>query len=498
MTIRLIQCARKHVNRTAVIDHDGSHSYGSLLEKSRAVADSLRGNHDDIREKRIAFMTPPGADYVHIQWGIWRAGGIAVPLCAQHPLAEIEYVLRDCGASQVVVHPVSREKLEPLATSLGIPLLVMDQVEIAGSRELPQVETERAAMILYTSGTTSRPKGVVSTHRAIDSQIMSLVSAWKWSIDDHILHVLPLHHIHGIINVLCCALWSGAVCEMLPRFDARAVYNIFLKGRCSLFMAVPTVYAKLIAAWEQMPPDEQQNITIACSKMRLMISGSAALPMKILERWETISRHTLLERYGMTEIGMALSNPYEGERRPGFVGLPLPGMEICLVDEQGNIVTDEHQAGEIRVRGENVFREYWDREEATREAFTKGWFRTGDMAIMDRGYYRILGRSSIDIIKNGGYKISALEIEEAIRSHPHVSDCAVVGIEDEVWGEVVAVVLVLRPGYDMRLGELRAWAGEKIARYKLPTRMIIMKNLPRNGMGKVKKGKVKELFEQQA
>jgi malonyl-CoA/methylmalonyl-CoA synthetase len=494
MPIELIRRAHNYLDRTAVLDSCGTHSYNSLLDNSHAVAASLLDNHDDLHEERVAFLTPPGADYVQVQWGIWRAGGIAVPLCSQHPPAEIEYVLQDCGVSRIVTHPVFREKLEPIAASLDIPLLITESIHGGNDLILPRVNLERGAMILYTSGTTSRPKGVVSTHLNIRSQIEGLVDAWKWSGDDHILHVLPLHHIHGIINVLCCSLWSGATCEMPSRFDAQTVFDVFLNGHCNLFMAVPTIYSKLIKAWEQLSPGEQQDVTSACSKMRLMVSGSAALPVKVLERWKRISGHTLLERYGMTEIGMALSNPYNAERRAGCVGLPLPGIEVCLVDEKEKVVTDEDCAGEIRVRGGNVFREYWNRSDATREVFRDGWFCTGDIAVLDRGYYRILGRSSVDIIKSGGYKISALEIEEVLRSHPDISDCAVVGIDDETWGEVVCAALVMKEGCSIKTSELRGWAGGRLARYKLPTKIRVQGELPRNAMGKVTKPDVKKLF----
>ena len=191
-------------------------------------------------------------------------------------------------------------------------------------------------MILYTSGTTSKPKGVVTTHANVAAQIKSLVDAWEWSASDRILLCLPLHHVHGIINVVGCALWSGATCEMLPRFDANAVWDRIAGGELTLFMAVPTVYTKLIAAWDAASPARRAELSQACSRLRLMVSGSAALPVSTLQRWQEISGHTLLERYGMTEIGMALSNPLRGERVPGSVGTPLPGVEVRLVDEHGN------------------------------------------------------------------------------------------------------------------------------------------------------------------
>jgi malonyl-CoA/methylmalonyl-CoA synthetase len=225
-----------------------------------------------------------------------------------------------------------------------------------------------------------------------------------------------------------------------------------------------------------------------------MVSGSAALPVSTLHRWKEISGQILLERYGMTEIGMALSNPLHGERVPGSVGTPLPGVEVRLVQSSGDPVLPG-TPGEIEVRGPAVFAEYWGKPDATREAFRDGWFRTGDTAVVDNGIYRILGRTSIDILKTGGHKVSALEIEEALRQHPAVAECAVVGIPDAEWGERVAAILVLREGHALDLLSLRAWASELLTVHKLPSRLLVLDALPRNAMGKVMKPALTELFQ---
>ncbi len=352
-------------------------------------------------------------------------------------------------------------------------------------------------MILYTSGTTSRPKGVVTTHANITAQIISLLEAWEWSADDAILLCLPLHHVHGIINVVSCALWSGATCHMLPRFDANTVWDHIAGGRLTMFMAVPTIYAKLIAAWESASPAHRTELAQACARLRLMVSGSAALPVSILQRWKEISGHTLLERYGMTEIGMALSNPLRGERVPGSVGTPLPGVEIQLVGDNSNPVPPG-TPGEIEVRGPNVFTEYWGQPDATRDAFRDGWFRTGDTAMVEVGVYRILGRTNVDILKTGGHKVSTLEIEEALRAHPAVAECAVVGVPDPEWGERVAAAVVLHDGAGLDLSSLRAWAKESLASHKLPSRLFVLDALPRNAMGKVMKPALVAMFKNSA
>ena len=288
-------------------------------------------------------------------------------------------------------------------------------------------------------------------------------------------------------------MWSGATCEFLAPFDAKAVWQRMADGGLTLFMAVPTIYAKLLAAWDAADSATRRAWSDGARGLRLMVSGSAALPVTILDRWRDATGHVLLERYGMTEIGMALSNPLHGERRPGSVGVPLPGVEVRLVDEAG-VEVAPGAPGEIEVRGASVFGEYWHRPDATGAAFHDGWFRTGDVAVVERERYRILGRQSVDIIKTGGHKVSALEIEEALRGHAAVRECAVVGVDDEEWGERVAVAIALHVGQTITLDELRVWASPLLARHKLPTRLATVADLPRNAMGKVTKVRVKELF----
>ena len=259
-----------------------------------------------------------------------------LPLNSTRP--ELEYFIDDTEASTLVFDALAAPLLSPIAAARGIRALSYDQLSARQPAELPDITGERRAMILYTSGTTSRPKGVVTTHANIAAQVMSLVEAWEWSASDRIVLCLPLHHVHGIINVVSCALWSGATCQMLPRFDANAVWDAIAGGGVTLFMAVPTIYAKLISAWDAASPERRARLSQACAKLRLMVSGSAALPVSTLQRWKEISGHTLLERYGMTEIGMALSNPLRGERVPGSVGTPL-------AERRGSACRRERQAG---------------------------------------------------------------------------------------------------------------------------------------------------------
>jgi malonyl-CoA/methylmalonyl-CoA synthetase len=285
---------------------------------------------------------------------------------------------------------------------------------------------------------------------------------------------------------------------MMPSFDPEAVWRRLSTGEFTLYMAVPTVYRRLIEAWTAADEATRTAWSDGARACRLMVSGSAALPVPTLERWREITGHTLLERYGMTEIGMALSNPLDGRRRPGFVGAPLPKVDVRLVDEEGQPVAPG-SSGQIQVRGPTVFAQYWRRPDETAASFAEeGWFKTGDQAIVEDGAYRILGRRSVDILKSGGEKISALEIEDVLRSHPGVRDCAVVGVPDPAWGDRVCAAVVPSGEGDVAIDELRGFAKERLAPYKVPKDFLWVEDLPRNAMGKVTKPAVRELFSADA
>ena len=482
-------------SRRAIIATEGEFTYDQLDDASRRVAAALLDGRDDLEQARVAFLVPPSFAHAAAQRGIWRAGGVAVPLAMSHPPAELEYVIRDSGAAIVVADPACAGALIPVAQAAGARLvLTTEALAAAPASVLPHLASTRRAMIVYTSGTTGRPKGVVTTHQNIGAQVASLVEAWGWRPSDHLLLVLPLHHVHGIVNGLASALAVRATCEMLPSFDAARVWDRLSSGDITVFTAVPTIYSRLVASWDAAPPELQRQRSEGIRGLRLMMSGSAALPVHVLERWREITGHTLLERYGMTEIGMALSNPLDGERRPGTVGVPLPTVGVHLVDEDG-IEVPEGQPGEVEVEGPTVFREYWQRPEETQAAFRNGWFRTGDMAVVEQGYYRLLGRTSVDIIKTGGFKVSALEIEEVLRTHGDIVECAVVGVADEEWGERVSAAVELKSGATLGLEQLQAWAKTLLAPYKVPRALSVVQTLPRNAMGKVVKPQVARLFE---
>ena len=494
--------------KVAIIDSSGSQTYSQLYRASLAL--SVRLGCGSVRPgARVAILTGNTGQYIRAQWAVWMSGGVCVPLCQSHPASSLSYYLQDSGASLVLVSP----DLQHVVSDLGVKVHVLEQDEHDEASEVTEAVPVRsssssAAMILYTSGTTGSPKGVVLSHANLHSQTECLVQAWGWTSEDCLLHVLPLHHTHGIVNCLLCPLSVGATVHMLPRFCPATTWDLLTDGSVSLFMAVPTIYSKLLSHHTTAGLRVEDTVS-ACSRLRLMVSGSAALAVPVLERWRAVTGQNLLERYGMTEIGMALSQSLQGGRPPGTVGRPLPGVEVRLVSWQSDgastilaeadsqtVSCENSEPGELLVRGPNVFTEYHNRPEATRKEFTEdGWFRTGDTAKVEDGEFRILGRTSVDIIKTGGYKVSALDVETVLLTHPAIQELAVVGVEDETWGQTVAAVVVLRAGGDLSLAELREWSRGRMPKYWTPTDLRLLAEMPRNAMGKInKKQLIKDIF----
>jgi malonyl-CoA/methylmalonyl-CoA synthetase len=481
-------------NRTAILDPGGTWSYAELVDHAEQLGAQPAFVDATAGDARVALLCTPGHNFVVALLACWHAGGLAVPLNPSHPKAELEYFLTDSSAS-IILHSQEYEELaQDLAHAVDATAVRVDADDSLSRRAPVLVEPARRAMILYTSGTTGRPKGVVHTHAGLHAQVESLIEAWDWSSDDRILLVLPLHHVHGVVNVTLCALWVGAICEAPGGFDALTTWDRLAAGDLTLFMAVPTIYTRLVSAWEDADPSDQERWSSGAAQLRLMVSGSAPLPVSTLARWQEITGHVLLERYGMTELGMALSNTLE-HRVPGKVGEPLPFVAVRIVDDDGADLP-RGGVGQLLVRGPQCFLEYWQRPEETAESFTDGWFRTGDVAVHDPDGYRLLGRLSVDIIKTGGEKVSALEIEELYRTHPALVDCAVVGVPDHEWGERVCAAVV-GDAAGVTSNELREWGKERLAAPKVPTRFVFVADLPRNTMGKVIKADVTDLFTAQ-
>ncbi|GLV36366.1 Acyl-CoA synthetase family member 3 [Carabus blaptoides fortunei] len=493
--------------------------------------------------ERILFLCPNDASYVITQWAIWISGQIAVPVHFSHPESVLQYYCDDSEANLLVTTLEYADVMQAVANKANKKLLILDdKLRQNAARTIPKKTADlegglpgefyakNNAMILYTSGTTGSPKGVVLSHKNLQSQMLTLIDAWKWNNNDIILHSLPLHHTHGIVNALMCPLYIGAKCTMLPKFESNAVWSHLLAintsttDRITVYMGVPTMYAKLVLEYERIfmknPRVVEYIKTTLKNKVRLMVSGSAPLPMPLFQKWEEITGHRLLERYGMTEIGMCLSNEYDGVREPGYVGNPLPGVSIRLAaknpggstniilecSNRDNQIQVEHSAtsnrkdmsGELWVKGPSVFEEYFKKPEATQKEFTQdGWFKTGDTAKYNsnKKVFKIMGRTSVDIIKTGGYKVSALEVETYLLGHQDIEDCAIVGVHDDTWGQRVAAVIVLKKNAKMDLQKLRDWSKTIMAEYAVPSVAKFVETIPKNTLGKVNKPElVKKLF----
>jgi malonyl-CoA/methylmalonyl-CoA synthetase len=510
-------------------------SYQTVACKAATVANYISQHPQrSSNSPFVAHSTIPGSDYISCQWGAFASARASVPLSISQKVPELEHVLRDSNPSMILVSDLAPNHADVLQAATKLDMsdrIVSLQDDILSSSSLcvdPQeliedrgARLETPALLLYTSGTTGKPKGVLHRHYNLNHQITDLVSAWEWKATDIALHILPLHHVHGVVNVLSCAAYAGAQLQFQP-FSAKELWHQWAsstadKVKPNVFMAVPTIYAKLLEEASHLPKEVvDRAVEQTLKPMRLQVSGSAALPVSVLERWKALTDHTLLERYGMTEFAMALSNPYRTDddssamqqRRPGHVGLPLPSVQVRLVDKEDGRILDPEQnpnkAGALQVKGPTVFSEYWNRPDATGEAFTEdGYFDTGDVAEFNSHYqsYRILGRASVDILKVGGHKVSALEVEQVLLEHEDMLEVVILGVPDDVWGERVGMIgrttpLSTNNKVDgLSLQDIQEWCYSRLEKHKIPTLLVWLDEIPKNAMGKVNKKGLVQLFE---
>ncbi|CAG7877425.1 unnamed protein product [Brassica rapa] len=528
-------------DRIAIKADEKSYSYGQLTSSALTISklfcreDTTNGGESkkyegfgSLKGARVGIVAKPSAEFVAGVLGTWFSGGVAVPLALSYPEAELLYVMSNSDISVLLSTEDHSETMKAIAAKsdarfLLIPHVVNSTTETVTRNQFQEGSFEGdgklladdPALIVYTSGTTGKPKGVVHTHKSINSQVRMLTEAWEYTSADHFLHCLPLHHVHGLFNALFAPLYARSSVEFLPKFSVSGIWRRWRESYpvndnktdnpITVFTGVPTMYTRLIQGYEAMDQETKESSAFAAQKLRLMMSGSSALPRPVMHQWESITGHRLLERYGMTEFVMAISNPLRGERKAGTVGKPLPGVEAKIVQDKN----DADGVGEICVKSPSLFKEYWNLPEVTKESFTEdGYFKTGDAGRVDEdGYFVILGRTSADIMKVGGYKLSALEIESTLLEHPTVAECCVLGLPDKDYGEAVTAIIVAEAGAKrkredeskpvMTLEELCGWAKDKLAPYKLPTRLIIWESLPRNAMGKVNKKELKKSLDHQ-
>ncbi len=433
--------------------------------------------------QRIAVGLANGPDLLIAALAVVRLGAILVPLNPAYTGEEARYVVEDAAAEMVVCE-------RPLAEALrGGRCKVFEGPGRAEGEAVEDVGRggEEPALIVYTSGTTGRPKGAVLSHRALLENLATVRKAWRWTRDDRLLLTLPCFHLHGLALGLFGSVLAGSRIIWRSRFVAEDVPRDIARHRATMFFGVPTMYNRLVA----LPAEVLREADM--TSMRLWVSGSAPLTAATFTRFEERYGHRILERFGMSEGGFMIAAPYEGPRRAGVVGRPLPGIEVRLVApeaaDRGELVdVADGEQGELVIRGPNLFSGYWKRPAETSRAFVAGFFRSGDLAVREAdGMIRITGRSSVDIIKTRGFKVSAVEIENHLQRHPQVREVAVVGIPDADQGERVVAVVALAPGAAGSADELRRFAAEGLAPHKIPGEIVVVDEIPSTGPGKFSK-----------
>ena len=458
---------------------------GELDEMTRARAEGL-GRLGLERGDRVLWSTASSLPAVVANIAALRAGLVVVPVNAAYTERELSHVVGDVRPALAIVDDRDRAarlgRAAAAARADGDLVVVTPDLEVVGGTRrvvggdagpaalaLDAAQPDDVALIAYTSGTTGAPKGAVLTHGNLLANSESIALTWRWDAEDRLVHALPIFHGHGLCVALYTSLLVGSSVVLLARFDADAVLDACAAHRATMFFGVPTMYHRLAAS----------SRVGELARLRLAVSGSAPLSADLHGAIAGSAGTQVLERYGMTETLMTLSNPYEGERRPGTVGFPFPGVEARVEDD-----------GALFVRGPTVFSGYWERPAATSESFLDGWFRTGDLGVVEDGYVRLLGRST-ELIISGGYNVYPAEVEDVLLGHSSVAEVAVTGAPSEEWGEVVCAWVVPDGSSSPDVAALLAYAAERLAPYKRPRRVHFVDSLPRNSLGKVRRSELR-------
>jgi malonyl-CoA/methylmalonyl-CoA synthetase len=458
--------------RVALEFQGSTYTFGDIDARSNRLAQLLARRNLKAGDRLCVYLANC-LEMIDLYLACVKLGVIFVPVNILYREREMSHLLTDADPAAVVSD-----------TELASPVpvwkpadLTREAAALPDQRPQVTIDGDAAAGIIYTSGTTGASKGAVLTHNNFAANALNLITCWQITDVDRFLLTLPLFHVHGLGNGLHSWLITGCRMRLLERFEHQKAAAEFLDFRPTLFFGVPAMYVRLL----DIPAEQAREIG---SFMRLFVSGSAPLPAQVFEEFRAHFGHAPLERYGMSENMMNISNPYLGERRPGSVGLPLPGVSVRLLDSEGRQVPDG-EIGEVHLKGSNVFAGYWRREDATRAAFVDGYFKTGDLATRSPdGYYTLSGRKS-DLIISGGFNIYPREIEEFLQEQDGVAEAAVAGVPDRVRGEVPVAYIVTTRAIDT--AQLEASCREKLASFKVPRSFVVVEKLPRNALGKVQK-----------
>ncbi len=470
-------------------------TYGDLLAQSARFANALTALGVKPGD-RVAAQVEKSPEALMLYLGTVRAGAVYLPLNTAYTASELSYFLGDAEPAVAVCRPQDKTALETVAREASVPRLetlgaAADGSLMAHVASAPETFTDVAraaddlAAILYTSGTTGRSKGAMLTQRNLSSNADALVETWRFTAADRLLHALPIFHTHGLFTATNTILRAGASMLWLPKFDLDAVMRLLPKATC--MMGVPTFYSRMLQS-EALTPEFVKHI-------RVFISGSAPLSPEVHAEFQRRTGHAILERYGMTETGMNTSNPYDGERRAGTVGFPLPGVEIRIADPKTGVALPQGEVGVIEIRGPNVFKGYWRMPEKTKEEFrADGFFISGDLGMIDeRGYISIVGRDK-DLIISGGFNVYPAEVEAMIDAIPGVAESAVIGVPHPDFGEGVTAVVARKPQFELDEEAIQAGLDGHLARFKQPKRVFFVEQLPRNAMGKIQKKDLRERY----
>ena len=474
-------------------------SYGQAFARTAQFANVLRQLGVEPGD-RVAVQVEKSADAVLLYLGCLRAGAVFLPLNTGYTGPELAYFLGDAEPRVFVVDPAAAEAADAVRRGAGVAHLetlgasgsggagsLADAADAADQSFNDVARTaDDLAAILYTSGTTGHSKGAMLTHGNLASNAAALAGYWRFGRKDVLLHALPIFHTHGLFVATNVVLTTGASMILLPGFGLDEI--IRLLPQATTMMGVPTFYTRLLTR-----PDFDRDLV---AHVRLFVSGSAPLSAETHKEFKARTGHAILERYGMTETNMNTSNPYDGERRAGTVGFPLPGVEIRIVDRDSGAALAQGEVGMIEVRGPNVFKGYWRMPEKTAAEFREdGFFISGDLGLIDaEGYLNIVGRDK-DLIISGGFNVYPAEVENALAALQGIADCAVIGVPHPDFGEAVAAVVVPRGGAQVNEQEIRATLTTGLAKYKVPKRVLVVDELPRNKMGKVEKKSLREQYQ---
>ncbi|MBZ9735408.1 malonyl-CoA synthase [Mesorhizobium sp. CA18] len=476
-------------------DDGRSITYGDMVAKSAQLAHALAQAGVEPGD-RVAVQVEKSPEAMLLYLASLRTGAVFLPLNTAYTLPELDYFFRDAEPKLIVCDPDRLSGIEPLAVAIGATVLTLGRdgqgtLASQASRQATDFSDvargpDDLAAILYTSGTTGRSKGAMLSHENLASNARVLVEQWRFGADDVLIHALPIFHTHGLFVATNVVLMAGATMFFEQKFDPARILS--LMPRATALMGVPTFYVRLL---------QQDGLTREAAKtIRVFISGSAPLLAETHKAWRERTGHAILERYGMTETNMNTSNPYDGERRPGTVGFPLPGVSLRITDPENGKSLPQGEIGMIEVKGPNVFAGYWRMPEKTKAEFRDdGFFITGDLGLIDAdGYVHIVGRGK-DLIISGGYNVYPKEIESEIDALDGVTESAVIGVPHPDFGEGVTAVVVRKPGSAISAADITGAIAGRLAKYKHPKQVIFVDELPRNTMGKVQKNVLREAYK---